>query len=174
MSSRLKVKDSSFLGGLIFAAAFNVKIIPFLAFPLLFCSRKAARERAKFVFGIILGGIPFLVGFFVVGDSFFSNIFDGNFNSKNQASGLYNIGSGRARSWNDLARAIFTAMGLPSRIEYIEMPAPLRDRYQYFTEACLDKLRLSGFDRPATSLEEAVADYISYLNRGARLSALPE
>lgn len=88
--------------------------------------------------------------------------------------GLYNIGSGRARSWNDLARAIFMAMGLPSRIEYIEMPAPLRDRYQYFTEACLDKLRGSGYDRPTTSLEEAVADYISYLNQGARLSALPE
>jgi len=91
-----------------------------------------------------------------------------------ELGGLYNIGSGRARSWNDLARAIFTALGLPARIEYIDMPVPLRDRYQYFTEACLDKLRGSGYTAPVTPLEEAVADYISYLRRGAYLSALPE
>lgn len=75
-------------------------------------------------------------------------------------SGLFNVGSGRARSFLDLTRAIFAALGQAPRIEFIDMPMHLRDRYQYFTEAPLTKLRAAGYDRPATSLEDGVTDYV--------------
>lgn len=75
-------------------------------------------------------------------------------------SGIYNLGSGRARTFLDLARATFAAMGLPERIEFIDTPVDIRDKYQYFTEARMDKLRRSGYDRPFTSLEDGVRDYM--------------
>ncbi|MBN3033659.1 MAG: ADP-glyceromanno-heptose 6-epimerase [Candidatus Saganbacteria bacterium] len=82
--------------------------------------------------------------------------------------GIFNVGSGTARSWNDLARAIFAALKLPSRIEYIEMPPVLRDKYQYFTEADLNKLKRTGLPYKVTSLEAAVNDYVvNYLEKGA-------
>ena len=83
--------------------------------------------------------------------------------------GLYNIGFGSVRSWNDLARAAFAALGREPVIEYIEMPESLRPRYQYYT--CLDiaKLRRAGYTAPLTSLEEAVRDYAGYFLRGAHL-----
>ena len=83
--------------------------------------------------------------------------------------GLYNVGYGATRSWNDLARAMFAAAGMPVAIEYIEMPVELRSRYQYYT--CLDiaKLRRAGYTAPLTSLEEAVRDYAGYFLRGAHL-----
>ena len=81
-------------------------------------------------------------------------------------SGIYNIGTGQARPFDDLAEAIFDALDEPSRIEYFEMPEHLRENYQYFTEADLTKLRDSGYDQPITSLEEAVRDYVTnYLLR---------
>jgi ADP-L-glycero-D-manno-heptose 6-epimerase len=85
--------------------------------------------------------------------------------------GIFNVGAGTARSWNDLARAIFAALGLPARIEYIEMPSVLRDKYQYFTEADLRKLEQTGLPFKTTSLEAAVEDYVvNYLEKGnARL-----
>ncbi len=86
-----------------------------------------------------------------------------------RVNGIFNVGTGRARSWNDLARALFAALGRPVRIDYIEMPPILRDRYQYFTEARIEKLRDSGYDRPFTSLEEAVKDYTGYLAEGRYL-----
>lgn len=75
-------------------------------------------------------------------------------------SGLYNVGSGRARTFNDLAKATFRAMNLAPRIQYIDMPESIRDRYQYFTEAKMDKLKNSGFTRPFHSLEEGITDYV--------------
>jgi ADP-L-glycero-D-manno-heptose 6-epimerase len=75
-------------------------------------------------------------------------------------NGLYNVGSGRARSWNDLLSALFQAMGEPLNIQYIEMPNSLRSQYQYFTEAPMTKLQRAGYTRPMSSLEEGVSDYI--------------
>jgi ADP-L-glycero-D-manno-heptose 6-epimerase len=91
-----------------------------------------------------------------------------------QAGGLFNIGSGRARTWNDLVRALFAALGAPPRILYVDMPASLRERYQYFTEADLRRLRAAGWTAPPTPLEEAVADYVrGYLIDGAHLAPSP-
>lgn len=84
-------------------------------------------------------------------------------------NGIFNIGSGRARSWNDLAAAIFSAMEREPEIEYFEMPAELKDRYQYHTEARMEKLKLAGFREKAMSLEAGVEDYIrNYLQRNNR------
>jgi ADP-L-glycero-D-manno-heptose 6-epimerase len=77
-----------------------------------------------------------------------------------EVCGLLNVGSGRARSFNDLARAVFAAMGRPERIEYIEMPQALRATYQYFTEAPLARLRAAGWDGQTTPLEEGVRRYV--------------
>ena len=72
-------------------------------------------------------------------------------------SGLFNIGTGQARSWNELARAAFAACGQTPRIAYVDMPPELREHYQYFTQAPVGKLRRAGWDRPFTSLEAGVA-----------------
>ena len=86
------------------------------------------------------------------------------------ASGLYNVGSGVARTWNDLVAAIFTALERPKNIVYIPMPDALRGKYQYRTEATVDKLRASGYTAPFTSLEEGVWEYICrYLVPGLTL-----
>jgi ADP-L-glycero-D-manno-heptose 6-epimerase len=86
-----------------------------------------------------------------------------------EANGLFNLGTGRARSWNDLAHAVFAAMGLPVAIDYVPMPESIRDRYQYFTEARMDRLAATGCPVPATSLEDAVRDYVTgYLAPGER------
>ena len=90
------------------------------------------------------------------------------FNS--QASGLFNIGSGKAESWNKLAGAAFSALNKPVNIEYIEMPEHLRDRYQYYTCAEMEKLRNLGYTEEAMTLEDAVHDYITnYLIPGKYL-----
>jgi ADP-L-glycero-D-manno-heptose 6-epimerase len=86
------------------------------------------------------------------------------------AGGLYNIGSGKANTWLALASAIFSALNRPPAIEFIEMPGELRDKYQYFTQAEITKLRGTGYTRPVTSLGEAVGDYVrNYLVPGKRL-----
>jgi ADP-L-glycero-D-manno-heptose 6-epimerase len=77
-----------------------------------------------------------------------------------QASGLFNVGSGTARSFLDLARAMFAGMGRNAEIAFIDMPADLAGRYQYFTEAPLARLRAAGFTRPMTTLEEGVGRYV--------------
>lgn len=77
-----------------------------------------------------------------------------------EANGLYNIGTGQARTWNDLACAVFSALGKESRIEYIPMPESLQPQYQYFTRANIAKLRAAGCQTPITPLEEAVREYI--------------
>jgi len=75
-------------------------------------------------------------------------------------SGLYNLGTGKARSFEDLAKATFAGLGLPPVIEYIDMPVDIRDKYQYFTEANMQKLINAGYDQPFTSLEDGVEDYV--------------
>jgi ADP-L-glycero-D-manno-heptose 6-epimerase len=75
-------------------------------------------------------------------------------------NGLFNIGSGTARSFHDLAVAVYRALGREPAIEYVDTPAEIRDRYQYFTEACIDRLRAAGYDRPTTPLEDGVRDYV--------------
>lgn len=76
------------------------------------------------------------------------------------ASGLFNCGTGIARTWKDLATAVFAAMEMPVRIDYIEMPEALKGKYQYFTQADMTKLRAAGYAPRFTSLEDAVTDYI--------------
>lgn len=75
-------------------------------------------------------------------------------------SGLFNVGSGKARSFADLARAIAAAAGVPSRIEFVPMPEQIRPNYQYFTEARMERLRAAGYTKPSTPLEEGVRQYV--------------
>jgi ADP-L-glycero-D-manno-heptose 6-epimerase len=75
-------------------------------------------------------------------------------------SGIYNLGTGKARSFNDLGKATFMALGLEPKINYIDTPVDIRDKYQYYTEATMEKLRGIGYDKDFTSLEEGVKDYV--------------
>ena len=87
-----------------------------------------------------------------------------------KANGLFNIGSGGARSWIDLANAVFTALKKKPAIKFIEMPEVIRDKYQYFTQANLMRLNGTGYATPVTSLENAVHDYVrKYLVQDKRL-----
>ena len=82
-------------------------------------------------------------------------------------SGLYNLGSGQARTWMDLASALFAALGRSANVEIIEMPFELQSKYQYFTQARMDRLRSAGYTHPFTSLEDGVRDYVHhYLMQG--------
>ncbi len=86
------------------------------------------------------------------------------------AGGLYNIGSGEARSWLDLANALFAALEMAPRVEFIEMPETLRPKYQYYTRAEMGLFRATGYAEPMTSLEDAVRDYVrGYLVPGRKL-----
>ena len=90
-----------------------------------------------------------------------------------QLSGLFNIGAGKARTWNDLAKAVFTAMGKRPNIEYIEMPDSIRNQYQYLTQADITKLRKAGYKNQITSLEDAIKDYVqNYLQKNEYLSGI--
>lgn len=80
-----------------------------------------------------------------------------------QINGIFNVGTGKASTWNELAGALFDAVGKEPDIQYIDMPADLERRYQYFTQADMAKLRKSGYTKPFTPLKEAVADYVRYL-----------
>ncbi|MBP6184594.1 MAG: ADP-glyceromanno-heptose 6-epimerase [Saprospiraceae bacterium] len=83
------------------------------------------------------------------------------------ASAIYNLGTGKARSFLDLTNATFKSLGLEPQISFIDTPADIRDTYQYFTEADMGKLVKSGYDKPFTSLEDGVADYVKhYLTAG--------
>lgn len=87
-----------------------------------------------------------------------------HFDRNRSVSGLFNVGTGTCRTWLDLARAVFAAMGREAKIEFIEMPENLRGKYQYHTEASIGKLRKAGYIVPFTSLEDGVRDYVkSYL-----------
>ncbi len=77
-----------------------------------------------------------------------------------QVSGLFNLGTGQARTFLDLTAAVFSALKLPQTIEFVDTPSDIRDKYQYFTEANMQKLRLAGYTQPFTSLEAGVEDYV--------------
>lgn len=78
-----------------------------------------------------------------------------------EIGGLFNCGTGNARTWNDLVTAVYSAMGHRPQIEYIDMPDTLQGKYQYFTEADATKLRGAGYSRPFTTLEDGVRDYVT-------------
>lgn len=83
-------------------------------------------------------------------------------------SGIYNLGTGKARTFLDLVNAVFTALSLPSKIKFIDTPADIRDKYQYFTEARMEKLRSIGFVNPFYTLEAGIEEYIQgYLLTGS-------
>lgn len=77
-----------------------------------------------------------------------------------EIGGVYNVGTGNARTWNDVANAMFAALGKEPNIQYIDMPEKLKGQYQYHTEATIDRLRQAGFTADMTSLEDAVKDYV--------------
>lgn len=89
-----------------------------------------------------------------------------------ELGGLYNVGTGTARNWNDLAKATFAAMGREPKIEYIPMPEHLQGKYQYYTQADVTKIRDAGYEKDTTTLEDAIADYVqNYLMKEAYLGA---
>jgi ADP-L-glycero-D-manno-heptose 6-epimerase len=90
-------------------------------------------------------------------------------------TGLFNIGAGKARTWNDLVKAVFAAMGKSVNAEYVEMPDSIRNQYQYFTQADITKLRKAGYRKKITSLENAIKDYVeNYLIPNKHLCAIME
>ena len=88
-----------------------------------------------------------------------------------EASGIFNVGTGKARTWNDLVTSVFNAMGAPVKIEYIDMPEHLIGKYQNFTEATMDKIKKAGYNKEITSLEKGVEDYVkNYLLKNEYLA----
>jgi ADP-L-glycero-D-manno-heptose 6-epimerase len=87
---------------------------------------------------------------------------------KHPASGIYNLGTGKARTFLDLAKSTFRAMNKEEKINFIDTPADIRDKYQYFTEADMSKLRSAGYEKEFTSLEDGVADYVQNYLVGRR------
>jgi len=75
-------------------------------------------------------------------------------------SGIYNLGSGKARTFLDLAKSVFKALDIKEDIDFIDTPEDIREKYQYFTEADMGKLKSIGYKRPFTSLEDGVNDYV--------------
>jgi ADP-L-glycero-D-manno-heptose 6-epimerase len=81
-------------------------------------------------------------------------------------NGIYNVGTGKARSFRDMMTAMLKAMGRKPEIEYIEMPKQLAGKYQYWTEARMERLKQAGYDTPFRPLEASVEDYVtSYLDK---------
>ena len=83
-------------------------------------------------------------------------------------SGFYNVGTGKARPFNDVAKAVFKSLGKPENITYIDTPIKIRDKYQYFTEAKIVKLRGAGYNKPFHELEDGVLKYINKLRYETR------
>ena len=93
-----------------------------------------------------------------------------HFLERTAVNGIFNIGTGTARSWNDLARALFAALGREQDITYIDMPQEIRSRYQYYTRAATAKLQGAQYRKSATSLDDSIADYVkNYLLRARHL-----
>jgi ADP-L-glycero-D-manno-heptose 6-epimerase len=82
------------------------------------------------------------------------------FLDKPNVNGLYNLGTGKARTWNDLVSTIFKSLNKTPTIEYVDLPEHLREKYQYFTEANMGKIKKAGYNAPITSLEDGVTDYV--------------
>jgi ADP-L-glycero-D-manno-heptose 6-epimerase len=83
-------------------------------------------------------------------------------------SGIFNLGTGRAQTWLELMTALFRATGKELEVRWVDTPEEIRDRYQYFTQADMSKLRAAGYERAFRGVEEGVEDYVSrFLSRGA-------
>jgi ADP-L-glycero-D-manno-heptose 6-epimerase len=83
-----------------------------------------------------------------------------------EVSGLFNVGSGQARPFKDVAQNVFHTLGQSPRIDYVDMPEVLQEKYQYFTQADLSRLRAAGYKAPMTSLEEGIEQYVqNYLTK---------
>lgn len=82
------------------------------------------------------------------------------FLGKPSVNGLFNLGTGKSRTWNDLVTAIFNSLNKKVSIDYIDLPEHLREKYQYFTEANMDKIKKAGYNSSITTLEDGVADYV--------------
>ncbi|MCI0500916.1 MAG: ADP-glyceromanno-heptose 6-epimerase [Epsilonproteobacteria bacterium] len=83
-----------------------------------------------------------------------------HFLDKPDKNGIFNVGAGKARTWNDLVASLFNAVGKPINIEYVDLPQHLAEKYQYFTEANLNKIKSVGYNQATTSLEDGVSDYV--------------
>jgi ADP-L-glycero-D-manno-heptose 6-epimerase len=87
-----------------------------------------------------------------------------------KGNGIYNLGSGKARTFLDLGKSVFAAMDKPASIDFIDTPQDIRDKYQYFTEATMAKIKALGYPKPFTALEEGISDYVkNYLQRDYRI-----
>ncbi|PKL83076.1 MAG: ADP-glyceromanno-heptose 6-epimerase [Ignavibacteriae bacterium HGW-Ignavibacteriae-3] len=75
-------------------------------------------------------------------------------------NGIYNVGTGKAQTWVELVTALFNAVGKPVNIEFVDMPEDIREKYQYFTEASLDKIKNAGYNKPVMNLQDGVTDYV--------------
>jgi ADP-L-glycero-D-manno-heptose 6-epimerase len=82
------------------------------------------------------------------------------FFDKPNVNGLFNLGTGKSETWNDLVDSLFKSLNKPANIEYFDLPEHLREKYQYFTEANVNKIKKAGFASPITSLEDGVTDYV--------------
>lgn len=85
------------------------------------------------------------------------------------ASGIYNVGTGQARTFEDLGKACFSSLNIPPAIDYIDMPEDLRDKYQYFTQAEMSKWKAAGLALPATTIEDGIRDYVQHYLAGGRI-----
>jgi len=85
-----------------------------------------------------------------------------------EKSGLFNVGTGKARTWNNLVSILFKAIGIPVNIEYIDLPKHLAEKYQYFTEASIARIRNAGYTKPVTSIEDGITDYVKNYLLGKR------
>jgi ADP-L-glycero-D-manno-heptose 6-epimerase len=83
-----------------------------------------------------------------------------HFYKNKDINGLFNVGTGKARTWVDLVTSVFNAIGKPVNIEFIEMPDTLKEKYQYFTEANIEKIKNAGYKDEISSLEDGIADYV--------------
>ena len=83
--------------------------------------------------------------------------------------GIYNVGTGTSRTWIDMMKAVFFAMGREPRIDFIPMPEVLQGKYQYFTEAEISKIKKAGYRKAIQTLEEGVSAYIPYLEMGEQI-----
>ncbi len=87
---------------------------------------------------------------------------------KQLANGIYNLGTGKARTFNDLANALFQLLNSTGKIEYIDTPEDIRENYQYYTQADMAKLHAAGYDKAFYSLETGIGDYLKHYLEQAR------
>jgi len=90
-------------------------------------------------------------------------------------NGIFNVGTGKAQTWIELVTALFNALSKPVKIDFVDMPEDIREKYQYFTEANLTKLKQAGYDKSISNVEDGVNDYVkNYLLNEAHLGMSKE